>query len=233
MGVFIVVGGTSGIGAALCQQLIDDGHQVLSYARSGQPAQPISGVEYFTWDATTDNEIPELPDSVDGVAYCPGSIHLKPFHRIKPDEFRAEWELNFLGAVKALQAVYPALKKNPGSSVVLFSTVAANTGMPFHASIASSKAAVEGLTKSLAAEWAANNIRVNAIAPSLTDTPLAKKLLSTEDKQEASRKRHPLNRYGSAVELASLAHFLLSAKAAFMTGQVVHMDGGLGVIKSS
>jgi NAD(P)-dependent dehydrogenase (short-subunit alcohol dehydrogenase family) len=166
---------------------------------------------------------------VDGIAYYPGSIDLRSFRSLKADAFREAFELNVVGAVRCLQAVERNLKKSAAGSVVLFSTVAVQRGMPFHAAIASAKGAVEGLTRSLAAEYAPS-IRVNAIAPSLTDTPLAEKLLSSEDKREASAKRHPLNRVATAGEIAGMAAYLLSDRAAFMTGQVIGMDGGLSVI---
>jgi NAD(P)-dependent dehydrogenase (short-subunit alcohol dehydrogenase family) len=163
--------------------------------------------------------------------YCPGSINLKPFHRFSIDEFKNDFEINLLGAVKTIQAALPALKKANGSSVVLFSTVASQLGMPFHASVASAKSAVEGLAKSLAAEYATNGIRVNVVAPSLTDTPLAEKLLSSPEKREASDKRHPLGRVGNPEDIAATVAFLLSEKTAWVTGQILHVDGGMGALK--
>jgi NAD(P)-dependent dehydrogenase (short-subunit alcohol dehydrogenase family) len=159
----------------------------------------------------------------------PGNIRLKPFHRMKEEEFKEDFEINVLGAIKALQFFMPALKAVQQSSVVLFSTVAATRGMSFHTSTAASKAALEGLALSLAAEWAPA-VRVNVIAPSLTDTPLAANLLSTDDKRQASSARHPLKRVGSAEDIAAMARFLLLPDSAWMTGQVLHVDGGLSVI---
>ena len=168
-----------------------------------------------------------VPDALDGLVYCPGSIDLRSFRSLKADTFQQAFDLNVVGAVRCLQAAERALKKSEQASVVFFSTVAVQRGMPFHAAIASAKGAIEGLTRSLAAEYAPK-IRVNAIAPSLTDTPLAEKLLASDDKREASAKRHPLNRVGTAGEIASMAAYLLSDNAAFVTGQIIGMDGGLG-----
>ena len=136
-----------------------------------------------------------------------------------------------MGAVKVLQASMKALKKSDSPSVVMFSTVAVQTGMGFHAGIAAAKGAVEGLTRSLAAEWAPSKIRVNAIAPSLTDTPLANVLLSSDDKKEASNKRHPIGRYGTPEDIANAAVFLLSEESSWMTGQILHLDGGMSNLK--
>ena len=171
----------------------------------------------------------DLPDEIHGVVYCPGSINLKPFRALKPAQFQQDFEINVLGAVKVLQAAQRKLKKGE-ASVVLFSTVAVGQGMPFHASVAASKGAIEGLTKSLAAEWAPN-IRVNCIAPSLTDTPMAARLLSTPEKIEASGNRHPLKRVGTATEIADLAAFLLSEKSSWITGQIIGIDGGMSTLK--
>lgn len=162
--------------------------------------------------------------------YCPGTINLKSFSRIGPEEFIADYRLQLVGAVKVIQACLPKLKNAASSSVVLFSTVAVQTGFPFHSLVASSKGAVEGFTKALAAEFAPK-IRVNCIAPSITDTPLAKNLLSSEEKKEASAQRHPLKRIGKPEDLAVLAEFLLSEKSSWITGQVLHIDGGISSLK--
>jgi NAD(P)-dependent dehydrogenase (short-subunit alcohol dehydrogenase family) len=166
------------------------------------------------------------------LVYCPGTINLKPFHRFSIEDFQKDYEVNVLGAIKVLQACLKGLKKSESASVVLFSTVAVQVGLGFHSSISSAKGAVEGLAKSLAAEWAPNKIRVNVVAPSLTDTPLASALLGNEDKKEASNKRHPLGRYGQPEDIAGAAVFLLSTDASWMTGQVLHLDGGMSSVKS-
>ncbi|MBU6192061.1 MAG: SDR family oxidoreductase, partial [Bacteroidetes bacterium] len=164
-------------------------------------------------------------------AYMPGNIPLKPFHRTSPDDFRQTMELNWMGAVQSIQAALPALKNAGGSSVVLMSTVAARVGMPFHSAIAAAKAALEGLTLSLASEYASQQIRFNAVAPSLTRTPLAGSLLSTPEKEEASGKRHPLGRVGEASEPASVIRFLLDPESSWVTGQIWGVDGGMANLK--
>jgi NAD(P)-dependent dehydrogenase (short-subunit alcohol dehydrogenase family) len=220
----ILVGGNSGIGKAVAAQLQEDGATIFSYSRTGEGTAAV--------DFSTDfEELPGLPEIIDGVVYCPGTINLKPFHRISIADFKQEMEVNFYGAIRLLQACLKGLKKSSAPSVVLYSTVAVQTGMGFHAGIASAKGAVEGLTRSLAAEWAPNKIRVNAIAPSLTETPLASALLSTPEKKEASDKRHPLGRVGRAEDIAEATVFLLSEKSSWMTGQILHLDGGMSHLK--
>jgi len=155
---------------------------------------------------------------------------LKPFHRLKDTDFMADFKVNTLGAIKCIQAALPALKKGENPGIVLFSTVAVSLGMGFHSSVAASKGAIEGLTKSLAAEFAPH-IRVNCIAPSAVDTPLASRILSTEEKKQASAKRHPLNKYGMPTDIAPMAAFLVSREASWMTGQVIGIDGGMSSVK--
>lgn len=227
----LIVGASSGIGFQLAQNLLQAGANVFSASRHAPNLPP--SVTHLNWDAMQpDNKIfSELPAILHGVVYCPGSISLKPFNRLNINDFQNDFQVNVLGAVQVLQAVLPALKKANGASVVLFSTVAAQTGMSFHASIATAKGAIEGLTRSLAAEWAAAKIRVNALAPSLTDTPLAKQLLSTDEKREASNKRHPLGRVGTSSDLAAAAAFLLSDQASWITAQIIGIDGGMGNLK--
>ncbi|MEM9025142.1 MAG: SDR family oxidoreductase, partial [Bacteroidota bacterium] len=174
--------------------------------------------------------LPDLDVPLSGLVYCPGSINLKPFRGLSEEAFLEDWKINVLGAVRCLHHYEAALKASGHASVVLFSTVAVQTGMPFHASVAAAKGAVEGLTRSLAAEWAPT-IRVNAIAPSVTDTPLAARLLRNERQMEAARERHPLKRYGAPEDIAGATAFLLSQEARWITGQVMAVDGGLGAIK--
>jgi NAD(P)-dependent dehydrogenase (short-subunit alcohol dehydrogenase family) len=220
----VIVGGNSGIGQATAQNLKEQGANLFLYSKSGEGTEAL--------DTSKDFEtMPNLPEVIDGVVYCPGTINLKPFHRISIADFQQELEVNFLGAVRVLQACMKGLKKSDQASVVLFSTVAVQTGMGFHSGIASAKGAIEGLTRSLAAEWAPSHIRVNAIAPSLTDTPLASSLLSTEEKKEASGKRHPLGRIGTPEDISASTVFLLSQQSSWMTGQILHLDGGMSSLK--
>lgn len=199
----VIIGGNSGIGKALADQLSETGANLFLYSKSGNGTHALDVTKDF-------DQIPDLPEVIDGLVYCPGTINLKPFHRIAISDFQNEMDVNFFGAVRVLQACLKGLKKSDSAAVVLFSTVAVQTGMGFHAGIASAKGAIEGLTRSLAAEWAPSKIRVNSIAPSLTDTPLASNLLSTPEKKEASDKRHPLGRIGSPEDLANAAFYLLS-----------------------
>lgn len=222
----LVVGGSSGIGRELVEILTADGHGVTSVSRSG-------GGESVAFDALDPGARLPLPEVLDALVYLPGSITLKAFHQLSPEEFRKDMELNFFGAVRVLQSAYPALRRSqtPSASVVLFSTVAVAVGLPYHASIASAKAAVEGLGRSLAAEWAPS-IRVNVVAPSLTDTPLAEPILSKTGSRDASAKRHPLRVIGDPRQVAELAAFLAVGPSEFMTGQVVRPDGGISSVQS-
>lgn len=226
----LVVGGSSGIGLELVKELQSAGDNVYVWSREERELTSIPGVQHYAVDVLTD-ELPkqDLPDTLHGFAYCPGSINLKPFRGLKPEQFRSELEINLIGAVRCLQSVERHFKKADQAAVVLFSTVAVQRGMAFHAGVAAAKGAVEGLTRSLAAEWAPR-IRVNALAPSLTDTPLAASLLSSDEKRQSLGERHPLKRVATAAEVAALAKYLLSAEAGFITGQVIGIDGGKSVI---
>lgn len=228
---YLVVGGTSGIGLETVKQLRKEGAQVYVISRTDQNLEGLSGVHHIEGDVTSDDFKPEgLPDTLAGLVYCPGSINLKSFRSLKAAQFQEDLNVNLLGAVRVLHAVQRLLKKGEQPAVVLFSTVAVKQGMPFHASIAAAKGAVEGLTRSLAAEWSPQ-IRVNCIAPSLTDTPLAEKLLSSPEKIEASANRHPLKKVGSAAEIAALTSFLLSGNSSWISGQVIGVDGGLSTLR--
>jgi NAD(P)-dependent dehydrogenase (short-subunit alcohol dehydrogenase family) len=186
---------------------------------------------HLPFDAATDTLDASVLPELHGFVYCPGSINLRPFKGLKPETFQADFDLNVLGAVKALQAVGKNLVANGQASVVFYSTVAVQTGMPFHASVAAAKGALEGLTRSLAAEWAPK-IRVNCIAPSLVNTPLADKFLNNEAKMEKASERHPMQRVGTPQEIAEATAFLLSDKSGWMTGQVLTIDGGIGTLKT-
>lgn len=228
---YLIAGGSSGIGLALVKKISAQGDQVLVLSRTAEALVGIPGVQHLKTDLRTDTLTEtDLPDTLHGLVYCPGSITLRPFRSLKSEAFLDDFTINVLGAVNVLQAAHKALKNAGGATAVLFSTVAVSQGMPFHASIAAAKGAVEGLTRSLAAEWAPD-IRVNCIAPSLTDTPLAARLLASPEKREASGARHPLRRVGTAEEVAGLAHYLLSEEAGWMSGQVIGLDGGLSALR--
>ena len=226
----LIIGASSGIGLELTR-ILKENNNIYAMSRSRGELPESENIKWKEFDVLNDEiDTGFLPNQLDGLVYCPGSINLKPFRGLKVADVMSEFELNALGAFKVIQAVLPKMKKSEGASVVLFSTVAVGQGMPYHASISMAKGAVEGMTRSLAAELAPA-IRVNAIAPSLTDTPLASRLLSTDERKDASAQRHPLKRVGKPADIASTAAFLLSDQASWITGQIIGVDGGLGSLK--
>lgn len=228
---YVVVGGSSGIGLSLTRLLVEQGSEVFVVSRNADNLDNLNNVKHIAHDVTSTDELSiEGLDALDGIAYCPGTINLKPFHRMKREDFIEDFDVNVLGAIKTIQNLLPQLKKSDLPSIVLFSTVAVAQGMGFHASVAASKGAIEGLTKSLAAEFAPR-IRVNCIAPSIVNTPLAGRLLATPEKQEASGKRHPLARIGEPEDISEMAAFMLSDKSGWITGQIIGIDGGMSAIK--
>ena len=217
-----IVGGSKGIGFAILQKLVED-NQIINISRTLPNVKHVN-LTHHTCDVLND-ELPDL-DEVDTLIYCPGSINLKPISRLKLDDFRNDFEINVVGAVKSIQKYLNPLKKGRNPSILLFSTVASKLGMPFHASVAAAKSGVEGITKSLGAELAPT-IRVNAIAPTVTDTDLASKLLRNEKMIENITQRHPLKKFLNPDEVADMAEFLISKKAASISGQVFEMDCGI------
>lgn len=220
----LIIGGSHGIGAGILENQHKT-HHCVNMSRS-LPANT-DGITNFSLDVLND-ELPEL-DSLDCLVYCPGSINLRPFTSLTETDFRTDFEINVMGAVKVLKTYLPLLKKSSNASVVLFSTVAAQTGMSFHASVAASKGAIESMTRALAAELAPA-IRVNCVAPSLTETPLAERLLKSDKQKESAALRHPLKRYGQAADLAAAVDFLLHENSSWITGQILKVDGGLSAI---
>lgn len=228
----LVVGGTSGIGKAVVQDLLEQNARVIVAARHKPEAEVADRVAYISLDVTEPGDsLSALPDTLHGLVYTPGSINLKPFTALKPDDFLADFSINVLGAIRVIKAALKPLRAAQGASVVLFSTVAVQLGLNYHTSVAAAKGALEGLGRSLAAELASKQVRVNLIAPSLTNTPLAENLLATDDKKAASRQRHPMGRYGEAQDIARATVFLLSGDSSWVTGQVLHVDGGLSTLR--
>jgi len=223
----VLIGGSHGIGKAIVAQLSED-HNVYVASRTKEGLS--EEINHQKFDVLTDTiDDLDLPDKIHGLVYLPGSINLKPFKMLKPKMFQEDLEINFIGLVKCVHGVLPKLKAADNASLVFFSTVAVKVGMPFHTSVAAAKGAIEGFAKALAAEYAPN-FRVNVIAPSLTDTPLAEKLLSSDEKKEKLGERHPLKRVGTSEDIAATAVFLLSDKASWITGQILGVDGGMSTL---
>jgi len=225
---YVIVGGSKGIGKETAELLAAEGHQVTVFSRTPYEG-PAHTIEWEEFDVLEDSWEDQMPENIDGLVYSVGSINLKPFRGLKPEVFEADFQLQVMGAIKALQAAYKNFNADSIPSVVLYSTVAVQRGMPFHATVSASKGAIEGLTRAIASEWAPK-ARINCIAPSLTDTPLAGKLLSTPDKKEAMGNNNPMKRVGEANDIAEMTAFLLSEKSSWMTGQIIHIDGGQSVL---
>ncbi len=226
----VIVGASKGIGNALAKRLAVAGHSISAVSRTEGDLGEVANVTFHPFDITSEDQFPSIEGAVDGIAYCPGTINLRPFNRLTEKDFLNDLNISLLGAVRTIQALLPNLKQSENPSIVLFSTVAVQTGMGFHASVSAAKGAVEGLTRSLAAEFAPS-IRVNCIAPSLTDTPLAERLLNSEEKREAADARNPLHKVGTADEVAAMAEFLLTGESSWITGQIFHIDGGMGTLR--
>ncbi|MCH3881027.1 MULTISPECIES: SDR family NAD(P)-dependent oxidoreductase [Tenacibaculum] len=224
MKTILVVGGSRGIGKAIVNALKDT-HKIINFSRNR--IEDHVNVTHYSLDVLKD-DLPEI-EELNGLVYCPGSINLKPIGRLKIDDFREDFEINVIGAVKIIQKYINPLKNN-NASAVFFSSVATKMGMPFHASVSASKSAVEGLVKSLAGEFA-TKIRFNCIAPTVTDTLLAEKLLRNDKQRENMKERHPLKKVLKAQEVASLATYLLSDDASAISGQVFPIDAGIVSLK--
>jgi len=226
----LIIGGSSGIGLALAD-LLSSSNNIYIASRSSDNLAGLNA-RHINFDATSESlDTSLLPEKLDGFVYCPGSINLRPFKGLSVEAFEKDFQINVTGAINSLKNVLGNLSASGNASIVFFSTVAVQTGMPFHSSVAASKGAIEGLTRSLAAEFAPK-IRVNAIAPSLVNTPLASRFLNNDTKLEKANERHPLGRIGSAKEIAQAAAFLLGEESSWMTGRVLQLDGGIGNLKT-
>ncbi len=224
---YLFAGASSAIAIEAAILLKAKGHRVIGL--STKNTNPVYD-EFYTVEKYKIGFLPEIKETVDGLVYFPGTINLKPFHRITEQEFLQDYDINSLGAVAFTQTYLSNLKNSTSPAIVFISTVAVATGMPFHSSIAMAKGAIEGLTKSLAAELSPA-IRVNCVAPSLTDTPLSERFINTPEKLEASQKRNPLKKVGSAEEVAHAVVFLLGNESLWLTGQVIAVDGGMSTLR--
>ncbi|WP_417886281.1 SDR family NAD(P)-dependent oxidoreductase [Zunongwangia sp.] len=227
----LLIGGSTGIGLEIAKNLSSE-HTVFIASRNSTNLSDLS-VTHLKFNVLEDDISQlDLPNCIDGLIYCPGSINLKPFKMLKPKDFEEEMRLNFFGLVDVVNALLPNLKQSEQASLVFFSTVAVKVGMPFHTSVAAAKGAIEGFAKSLAAEYSPS-FRVNVIAPSLVDTPMAEKLLNNDKKKEKMNERHPLKRVGNVTDIAAITAFLLNDKSSWITGQIFGVDGGLSTLNIS
>ena len=225
----LIIGASSDIGLEISKLANADGHNIYATSRDDANANNFDNFIQLDPNKSLD-ELDDLPEDIDGLVYCPGTINLRSLQRLTLEDIKNEMEVNFYGAFNIIKKVLPNLKKNDGASVVLFSTVAVKTGMPMHSSIAAAKGALEGLAKSLAAELAPR-VAINCIAPSIVDTKLAANILSTDERKQASADRHPLKTIGSINSIANSAYFLLQAKENWISGQIFRPDGGLSALK--
>ena len=225
----LLIGGSTGIGYELSQKLKEDNNIFISTRNQDKFNHP--NIKTNELDLDKEFETDWLPEHLDGFIYLPGTINLRPFKGLKPSVFIEDFNINVMGCIKILQKVLPKIQAAENPSIVMFSTVAVKIGMPFHSSVSSSKGAIEGLTRSLAAEFAPK-IRVNAIAPSILDTPLAEKFLNSETKLENLRNRHPMKEIGSPEDISEVVKFLLEDNSKWMTGQIIPFDGGMSSVKT-
>lgn len=220
----LLIGGSHGIGLSMAKELSKTNNVYIASRTKDELGE--LNVTHIPFDALTEElDTSKLPEELHGFAYCPGSINLKPFKMMSMDTFNEDMQINFFSLVRCIKDIIP--KMADGASMVFFSTVAVGTGMPFHTSVAAAKGAIEGFAKSMAAEYAPK-LRVNVVAPSLVDTPLAGRLLNNDKKKEMMAERHPLKRVGNASDIANIAVFLLGDESTWMTGQVIGVNGGIG-----
>ncbi len=226
---FLFAGASSAIAKEAVKLLHAKGFKVIGISR-----KPVDSIydEFYEIEKYDFGNFPSIDNSIDGLVYFPGTINLKPFHRISASEFQNDFFINVYGAMAFMQAYLTNLKAVESSSVVFISSVAADIGLPFHSSISASKSAIQGLTKALAAEYAPK-IRVNCIAPSLVKTPLADKFINTPEKLEQMQIKNPLRKVGTSLDIANAISFLLTAESNWITGQIIAVDGGMGTIKNS
>ena len=222
MNKILIIGGSKGIGRQIINELISD-NEIINYSRT-VPEISHANLTHFTIDVLKD-DLPEIKD-VSTIIYCPGSINLKPIGRFSLDEFREDFEINVIGSIKVIQKYISNLKRATNASILLFSTVATKLGMPYHSSVAVSKSAVDGLVKTLGAELAPG-IRVKAIAPTITNTDLASKLLRNEKAIDSMVERHPLKKILDPKDVAKMAKFLISEDASAISGQTFNLDAGI------
>lgn len=222
----VIIGGSKGIGSAILLQQLES-NKVFNLSRT-KPNLTHPKLTHFPIDVINE-DLPEISE-IDTLIYCPGTINLKPITTLTLDDFKNDFEINVLGAVKVIQKYLPVLKKGIEPSILMFSTVASKLGMPYHASVATAKSAVEGLVKSLGAELA-SVVRINAIAPTITDTTLASGILRNDIMKEKMVARHPMKNYLKPNEVAQMANFLISENASSISGQIFEMDYGIVTFK--